>query len=200
MELVKIRYEDGILYELDNKIPLGKIKVPRFILQPLVENSLTHGLIKKEFPWEIKVKCYIEGKHWIVNIYDNGGGFSPDVLEDVITSYSIHYTKSYDIKGIPREIDEAAMIDGCKPFGMITQVLMPILKPITVANIVITAISCWNDFMIPLFYLGSGKKWTVTLAVYNFFGMFSRNWNYVFAVLTLTVLPIVIMFLFLQKS
>ncbi len=103
------------------------------------------------------------------------------------------------IKGIPREIDEAAMIDGCKPFGMITQVLMPILKPITVANIVITAISCWNDFMIPLFYLGSGKKWTVTLAVYNFFGMFSRNWNYVFAVLTLTVLPIVIMFLFLQK-
>lgn len=83
MELVKIRYEDGILYELDNKIPLGKIKVPRFILQPLVENSLTHGLIKKEFPWEIKVKCYIEGKHWIVNIYDNGGGFSPDVLEDL---------------------------------------------------------------------------------------------------------------------
>ena len=103
------------------------------------------------------------------------------------------------VKGIPREIDEAAMIDGCRPFTMIVRVLLPILKPITVTNIVITAISCWNDFMVPLFYLGSAQKWTVTLSVYNFFGMFARNWNYVFAVLTLTVLPIIILFLFLQK-
>ena len=47
---------------------------------------------------------------------------------------------------------------------------MPILKPVAVTNIVVTAIGCWNDFMIPLFYLGSSEKWTVPLAVYNFFG------------------------------
>lgn len=108
-------------------------------------------------------------------------------------------TFSSFIKGVPREIDEAAMIDGCKPFTMIVRVLLPILKPIMVTNVVITAISCWNDFMLPLFYLGSGKKWTVTLSVYNFFGMYARNWNYVFAVLTLTVAPIIILFLCLQK-
>lgn len=108
-------------------------------------------------------------------------------------------TFSSFIKGVPREIDEAAIMDGCNPGQMIFRVLMPILKPVAVTNIVVTAIGCWNDFMIPLFYLGSSEKWTVPLAVYNFFGLYARNWNYVFAVLTLTVIPIVIMFLFLQK-
>lgn len=103
------------------------------------------------------------------------------------------------VKGVPRDIDEAAIMDGCSPTQLIFKVLLPILKPIAMTNVVVTAISCWNDFMVPLFYLGSAAKWTVPLAIYNFFGLYSRNWNYVFACLVLTVLPIIILFLFLQK-
>ncbi len=108
-------------------------------------------------------------------------------------------TYSSFIKGISKEIDEAAMIDGTTPTQLIVQILMPILKPITATNIVLSAINCWNQFMVPLYYLNSGDKWPITLSVYNFFGMEARNWNYVFAILTLTVIPIVIVFLCFQK-
>lgn len=103
------------------------------------------------------------------------------------------------VKGIPREIDEAAIIDGCSLTGLIFRVLLPVLKPIMMTNVVITAISVWNDFMLPLFFLNSSMKWTVPLTIYNFFGMYARDWNYVFAALTLTILPILILYLCLQK-
>lgn len=67
-------------------------------------------------------------------------------------------TFSSFVKGVPKEIDEAAMIDGCSFGKMVFYVLLPVLKPIAVTNITITAIDVWNNFMIPLFYLGSAKK------------------------------------------
>ena len=103
------------------------------------------------------------------------------------------------VKSVPREIDEAAVIDGCSFWQMTVKVLFPILKPIMVTNIVITSIDVWNNFMIPLFYLGSAKKATVAMAVYSFFGRYNRDWQYVFAALMLVVLPMLILFMILQK-
>ena len=103
------------------------------------------------------------------------------------------------VKGVPREIDEAAIMDGCNFWQMTLKVLMPILKPIMITNVVITAIDVWNNFMIPLFYLGSAKKATVSMAIYSFFGRYNRDWQYVFAALMLVVLPMLILFIILQK-
>lgn len=103
------------------------------------------------------------------------------------------------VKGVPREIDEAAVIDGCSFWQMTARVLLPILKPIMVTNIVITSIDVWNNFMIPLFYLGSAKKATVSMAIYSFFGRYNRDWQYVFAALMLAVLPMLVLFVILQK-
>lgn len=103
------------------------------------------------------------------------------------------------VKGVPKEIDEAAMIDGCNFRQMVFHVLLPVLKPIAVTNITITAIDVWNNFMIPLFYLGSAKKATVAMAIYSFFGRYSRDWQYVFGALMLAVLPMLILFILLQK-
>lgn len=103
------------------------------------------------------------------------------------------------IKGIPREIDEAASMDGCGPVRMILSIHLPILKPIMITNIIIVAIGVWNNLMIPLYFLNSSKKMTIPLTVYNFFGMYSRDWHYVFAAMTLTVLPVIILYLCLQK-
>lgn len=103
------------------------------------------------------------------------------------------------VKGVPREIDEAAVIDGCSFWQMTARVLLPILKPIMVTNIVITSIDVWNNFMIPLFYLGSAKKATVSMAIYSFFGRYNRDWQFVFAALMLAVLPMLVLFVILQK-
>lgn len=103
------------------------------------------------------------------------------------------------VKGVPREIDEAAIMDGCNFWQMTIKILFPILKPIMVTNVVITAIDVWNNFMIPLFYLGSAKKSTISMVIYSFFGRYNRDWQYVFAALMLVVLPMLIFFIVLQK-
>ena len=103
------------------------------------------------------------------------------------------------VKGVPREIDEASIMDGCNFWQMTIKILFPILKPIMVTNVVITAIDVWNNFMIPLLYLGSAKKSTISMAIYSFFGRYNRDWQYVFAALMLVVLPMLIFFIILQK-
>lgn len=108
-------------------------------------------------------------------------------------------TFSSFVKGIPRDIDEAAIIDGCSSIPLIFSVLLPIMKPILITNLIVTAISTWNNFMVPLFYLDSSDKWTIPIMVYNFFGKYARNWNYVFMMLLITILPVVILYLCLQK-
>lgn len=109
------------------------------------------------------------------------------------------FTLSGFIKGIPRELDEAAFIDGAKPFRMFFQIIMPLLKPIMATALVSTAMGAWNEFMIPLYFFNSSSKWTMPLTVYNFFGQYASNWNYVFADLVLTAVPITILYLFCQK-
>ena len=76
---------------------------------------------------------------------------------------------------------------------------VPVMKPILVTNIVVSAIDIWNNFMIPLFFFGSSKNSTVPLTIYNFFGQYQRDWQYVFGVLVLTILPMLLLFLCLQK-
>lgn len=108
-------------------------------------------------------------------------------------------TFSSFVKGVSTEIDEAAIIDGCGSLRLIFLILLPIMKPIMVTNLIVAAINSWNNFMVPLFYLDSSEKWTIPLMVFNFYGRYARNWNYVFAMLVITIVPIVILYLCLQK-
>lgn len=78
-----MRYENGVEYELENYIPEGSIKVPRFILQPVIENSLSHGLQTKEFPWNIRITCVWGREKWFVKVYDNGIGFTSEEIEQI---------------------------------------------------------------------------------------------------------------------
>ena len=108
-------------------------------------------------------------------------------------------TFSSFVKGVPREIDEAAVVDGCKPLGTILRIHLPILKPIMVTNLIIVAIGVWNNFMVPLYFFNTSKRMTIPLTVYNFFGLYARSWHYVFAAMALTVLPVILLYLCLQK-
>lgn len=103
------------------------------------------------------------------------------------------------IKGIPRELDEAAFIDGAHALRTFYSIIMPTLKPIFATTVVMTAMYAWNEFMIPLYFFNNSKNWTMPLTVYNFFGQYFSNWNYVFADLVLTALPVTLLYLYAQK-
>lgn len=108
-------------------------------------------------------------------------------------------TFSSFVTGVPREIDEAAIIDGAGPLRLIFRILLPIMKPVTVTNLIIAAISVWNNFQVPLYLMSSSRQMTIPMTVFNFYGLYARSWNYVFAALTITILPVVILYLCLQK-
>lgn len=84
MKLVKCRYEDGVRYFVKCDSVSEAIRMPQFILQPIVENSLEHGLKKREFPWIIEIKCYTENNCWMIEIWDNGIGITPDKKSEIL--------------------------------------------------------------------------------------------------------------------
>lgn len=103
------------------------------------------------------------------------------------------------VTNIPREIDEAAIMDGASTMQLVMKILLPIMKPIVITNLIIAAISIWNNFQVPLYLMSSSAKTTIPMMIFNFYGLYARDWQFVFAALIITVLPIVILYLCLQK-
>jgi raffinose/stachyose/melibiose transport system permease protein len=103
------------------------------------------------------------------------------------------------ISTLPRDIDEAAVIDGCSPLSLFALVIAPLLTPIASTIFVLNFMSTWNDFIMPLYFLNATRKWPMTLGVYNFFGMYQTQWNLVSADIVLTSLPVLLVFIFGQK-
>jgi raffinose/stachyose/melibiose transport system permease protein len=103
------------------------------------------------------------------------------------------------VETIPREIDEAAIIDGCSPSQLFLTIIFPLLKPAWVTVAVLNFLDFWSEFVMPLYFLSSSDKWPMTLAVYNFFGIYEANWNLVSADVVLTILPVVLVYLLGQR-
>ncbi|MGC2241759.1 MAG: carbohydrate ABC transporter permease [Acidimicrobiia bacterium] len=100
---------------------------------------------------------------------------------------------------VPREIDEAGIIDGCSPRQLFWSIMMPLLRPAWITVGVLTFLDLWSEFIMPLYFLSSSDKWPMTLAVYNFFGIYEANWNLVSADVVLTILPVVFVFVYGQR-
>lgn len=103
------------------------------------------------------------------------------------------------INTIPKELDEAAVIDGCTAYSLFFRIILPLLIPVLVTIFVLNFMGVWNEFTAPLYFLNSVDKWPMTLAVFNFFGQFSAQWNLVSANIVLTSLPVLIVFLLGQR-
>jgi raffinose/stachyose/melibiose transport system permease protein len=104
------------------------------------------------------------------------------------------------IKGIPKDLDEAAMIEGASLWRVFFSIIFPLLRPVNITVFMLVFMSIWNDIYIPLYFLPDPNKWTMPLSVYNFFGQYQgSNWNLVFADLTLTALPVILLYFFAQK-
>ncbi len=103
------------------------------------------------------------------------------------------------IKSIPISLEEAATIDGCSTFGVFSKIVFPMLKPITMTVIILDVIWIWNDFLLPSLVLSSKANRTIPLSTSSFFGQFTIQWNLAMAGLTLTIIPVIIFYLFAQK-
>lgn len=104
------------------------------------------------------------------------------------------------IRSIPEELDHAAKIDGANIWQIYTKVIFPLLKPITATVIIKNGLWIWNDFFLPLLLLNkSSKNWTLTLFQYNFKSTYSADYSLIFTTFLLSMLPILILYIFLQK-
>lgn len=100
---------------------------------------------------------------------------------------------------IPRELDEAAVIDGCNSWQLFSRIVFPLLKPVTITVLVLNFMGAWNDFISPLYLLNRQSTWPMVLSVYNFFGMHFNEWNMISAVILLSTLPILVLYMFGQR-
>ncbi len=103
------------------------------------------------------------------------------------------------IKSIPRELDEAGIVDGAKGGKLFVMVILPLLKPVLATTSILNFMWIWNELQIPMYLLNSSSKWTLPLSVYNFYGQFSRSWNLVCADMVLISIPVILIYAFAQK-
>jgi raffinose/stachyose/melibiose transport system permease protein len=103
------------------------------------------------------------------------------------------------LRALPREYGEAALVDGANHWQSFTRVTFPLLRPITGTVIILNAVFIWNDFLTPLIYLGGTPNETLPVVVYQFVGQYVSNWGYIFAAVVLASLPILVVFLLLQR-
>lgn len=104
------------------------------------------------------------------------------------------------VKGIPREIDESATIDGASSLRLFFSIIFPLLRTVTATVVIIDVMWIWNDFLLPLLMVnGSQATKTLTLAAYTFVGQYTSDWQYAMTAMVMSVLPSIVVFIFLQK-
>lgn len=103
------------------------------------------------------------------------------------------------VKSIPLEIEEAAIVDGCSPYGVFWRIVFPLLKPMTVTIVLLNSLWIWNDFLLPSLVLTSAELRTIPLATSSFFAQYTKQWDLALAGLVLGVAPIVVFFLAMQR-
>lgn len=103
-------------------------------------------------------------------------------------------------RGLPRELDEAAMIDGCGPWRLFFTIILPLSKPVLATAAIFSFLWTWNDFFGPLIYLNDIANYTVPLALRAFVDSTGQSaWGQLFAMSTLAIAPIFIFFLLFQR-
>jgi raffinose/stachyose/melibiose transport system permease protein len=101
---------------------------------------------------------------------------------------------------VPRELDEAATIDGAGPVRLFFRVIFPLLRPVIVTVVVVQSVTIYNDFVNPLYFLPGEKNATVQLTLFNFNGQYSNQFNLLFMDILLIMIPPLVMFLFFSRQ
>jgi len=103
------------------------------------------------------------------------------------------------MKSLPKELEEAAVIDGCSLFGTYFRIFLPLQVPVTATCCIRCGIGVWNDYLVSASFLNSSKSPTLMVSVKKFFGQYVNEYGQSFAAVVMCSIPIVVLFLFLQK-
>ncbi len=103
------------------------------------------------------------------------------------------------IGSVPRELDEAALIDGCNRFQIFFKIILPLLKPITSTVIILVGVGIWNDYQFSVFFLQKRDVATITVSLSQFFSQFQNDLSYVAAGCIIGMLPLAVLYMALQK-
>ena len=101
---------------------------------------------------------------------------------------------------IPRELDEAAAIDGCSSAGFFMRVVLPLMRPALAAVAVLTMVASWNAFFLPLLVLNSEQLYTLPLGIMQFQGQFGTDWARVLAFVSLAFMPTIVFYLLAERQ
>ncbi len=124
--------------------------------------------------------------------------FAPVIIyigADMVTLYI--YMQAFE--KLPKSLDKAARLEGASYFRIYTHIILPLLKPASATIALLKLISVYNDFYIPYLYMPSSKLSTVSTALYRFVGPNQIHWQVVSAAILISMLPMMLMFVFLQK-
>ena len=116
-----------------------------------------------------------------------------------LASFSVILFRAF-VATIPRQLDEAAMIDGCTGLSLFFRVIFPLLRPVTITVILTASVAIYNDFVNPLYFLPGSDNATVQLTLFNFQSQFNTRWNLLFMDVLLITVPALIMFIIFNRK
>ncbi|KAI4452652.1 Melibiose/raffinose/stachyose import permease protein MelC [Eubacterium plexicaudatum ASF492] len=126
--------------------------------------------------------------------------FSMVMIEIALqTPFAIMLYRGY-MASIPRELEEAARIDGCSVWQIFWKIIFPLLKPIQASLIILVGVQTFNDFTNPLYFLPGSENTTVQLTLYNYKGQLANSYNLLFADIIVITVPMLILFLIFNKK
>jgi len=103
-------------------------------------------------------------------------------------------------RGIPKEFDEAAFVDGASYPQILVKLILPMARPALAVVVIFTFLNTWNDFMGPLLYLNDSNLFTLALGLKSLLSSYNSYWHLLMAASTLVVIPLIVVFFFAQKS
>lgn len=115
------------------------------------------------------------------------------------SSMAIMFYHGY-IKSIPTSLEEAAIIDGCSQWKIFFKIVFPLCKTMTFTIAILDAMWLWNDFLLPSLIINTPKTLTIPLKMFYFFGKYTKKWELATAALVITIVPIIVFFIFAQKN
>ena len=121
------------------------------------------------------------------------------ILPFMVSPFAIFFFRQYAI-AIPKDFMDAARIDGCTEFGIYFKIMMPLMKPAFGAMTILQAMSSWNSFVWPLIVLRSDKMLTLPIGLQSLITPYGNNYDVLLSGAVMSVIPIVVLFLFNQKS
>lgn len=169
---------------------LNRFKFPG---RGLIENLFTFAALLPGIAMQVTVYQIMYALGFINHLY----GYMVVLMgTDIISIYI--FLQFFE--NLPVSLDESGILDGCSYFGVFFKILFPLLKPAIVTSLVLKGVGVYNEYYASNLYLQTAELKTISTALYTFTGPYGNQYNYICAGVLITIIPILVLFLFFQKQ